>query len=269
MARWNGTQREHGSRRSRAAWAVGLLAALLAVLTLAGVAAAKVRSGSANDPREASLAADRDIESASASYNDLTGAFSVVVRFYGPVVAPTSAAESVGVTIDFGPQSGGTCGTARPNGVTFAADSSPDTTIVLVSSPRFTNPDTAKKSVSSDRRELRIAYTKKLLAGMDLRCAQVTVRQTGSTSFDQLDTPIFFPGPFTTVTPACLVPKVVGKTLGQAKVAITRAGCAMGKVVRVRSTRVKVGRVVSQRPTAGRKLALGSFVALNVSRGRR
>ena len=69
--------------------------------------------------------------------------------------------------------------------------------------------------------------------------------------------------------PTCLVPKVVGKTLAKAKAAIKSRHCRTGKVTRVYSTSVKQGRVVSQRPKAGRRLANRARVSLVVSRGRR
>jgi PASTA domain len=255
-------------RRTGARIAVALLAAVAVVALCAAGAAAKVRGGAVTDPQDVAQAPGRDIEQARVSYNDLTGAFSIAVRFYGTLTVPASAADSVSVTIDFGPQGGGIdCGSARPNGATFIADTSLQSTGVSVFSPGLKTMGAAKKTVTSDRREIRISYTKKELAGMDLRCAEVTARLTSDPSYDQLDHPIFFPGPF--VAPVCTVPKVVGKTLVQAKGALDRAGCTMGAVRRVRSASVRLGRVISQRPVAGKKLVLGSPVKLSVSRGRR
>jgi hypothetical protein len=68
--------------------------------------------------------------------------------------------------------------------------------------------------------------------------------------------------------PHCKVPKLVGKGLTRAKHVIRAANCSVGRVRRARSTR-KLGRVVSQRPRAGRTLAVGARVNLVVSRGRR
>src|SRR5262249_51516062 len=64
----------------------------------------------------------------------------------------------------------------------------------------------------------------------------------------------------------CVVPKVKGKTLLAAKRAIKRAHCSVGKVTRAYSARVTKGRVISQKPRPGRKLAAGSKVALRVSK---
>lgn len=66
----------------------------------------------------------------------------------------------------------------------------------------------------------------------------------------------------------CVVPRVVGKTLGAAREAITAAGCRVGTVKSVVSAKAK-GRVVSQSPKPGKHLKGGSTVALTVSKGAR
>ncbi|HEU5064805.1 MAG TPA: PASTA domain-containing protein [Gaiellaceae bacterium] len=65
----------------------------------------------------------------------------------------------------------------------------------------------------------------------------------------------------------CRVPNVVGKPLRRAKLLVRRAGCRIGAVRRARSRR-RAGRVVSQRPTAGRRVPLRTRVSLVVSAGR-
>jgi uncharacterized delta-60 repeat protein len=83
-----------------------------------------------------------------------------------------------------------------------------------------------------------------------------------SASFELVKTP---PPP-----PAlCIVPKVKGKTLKAAKRAIKRAHCSVGKVTRAYSAKVKRGRVISQKPKPGRKLAAGAKVKLTLSKGKR
>jgi hypothetical protein len=67
----------------------------------------------------------------------------------------------------------------------------------------------------------------------------------------------------------CVVPAVVGKSLAAARAAIRRSHCRAGRITRARSTTVPKGRVLSQRPAAGRRLARGAEVNLVVSRGRR
>jgi hypothetical protein len=77
-------------------------------------------------------------------------------------------------------------------------------------------------------------------------------------------------GPFVIVPrPRCVVPNVRGKTLLEARAAIVRSRCRVGRVERRFSTRVKAGRVVSQRPRARARLPAGSRVHLVVSKGKR
>ena len=67
---------------------------------------------------------------------------------------------------------------------------------------------------------------------------------------------------------SCRVPRVVGLTLRQARARILAAHCRVGVVRLVRSARPP-GRVVSQRPRAGRDLPPGTRVDLAVSSRRR
>jgi uncharacterized repeat protein (TIGR01451 family) len=67
----------------------------------------------------------------------------------------------------------------------------------------------------------------------------------------------------------CKVPKVVGLSLVKAKRKIARAHCRVGKVRRKFSTRRKKGKVVAQKPKAGRTLAAGAKVALTIGKGPR
>jgi hypothetical protein len=66
----------------------------------------------------------------------------------------------------------------------------------------------------------------------------------------------------------CVVPKLRGKTLHAARVALGRAHCRVGKIHRVRSHRVRKGRVLSSAPRAGSHRGAGTKVGLVVSRGR-
>jgi hypothetical protein len=67
---------------------------------------------------------------------------------------------------------------------------------------------------------------------------------------------------------ACIVPKVKGKTLKAAKRALTGAHCRPGKVKK-KFSKVRRGRVISQRPKPGRHLAAGGKVNLVVSKGKK
>ena len=68
--------------------------------------------------------------------------------------------------------------------------------------------------------------------------------------------------------PVCLVPRVKGKTLASAKSALAQAHCKAGKVTK-KFSKVKKGRVVSQRPKPGTNLAAGAKVNLVISKGRK
>jgi uncharacterized delta-60 repeat protein len=66
----------------------------------------------------------------------------------------------------------------------------------------------------------------------------------------------------------CVVPKVRGKTLTRARRLIRKATCAVGKVKRAFSRKIRKGRVVSQKPAPRRRIAAASKVDLVVSRGK-
>jgi hypothetical protein len=66
----------------------------------------------------------------------------------------------------------------------------------------------------------------------------------------------------------CLVPRLAGRTLKQARALLARGGCRLGRVGRVYSLRVPKGRVAVQRSRARLRLARGARVNLALSRGR-
>jgi hypothetical protein len=68
---------------------------------------------------------------------------------------------------------------------------------------------------------------------------------------------------------SCVVPRVKGKILRAAKRAIQAAHCQVGTIKRAFSRTVKKGRVLSEKPRSGRKLADGAKVALTVSKGKK
>jgi RTX calcium-binding nonapeptide repeat (4 copies)/PASTA domain len=74
------------------------------------------------------------------------------------------------------------------------------------------------------------------------------------------------PPPPSATKPACVVPRLRGRSLAKAKVLLVRAHCSLGKVTRVRS-RVKRGTVLKQSPAPGLRRARGTKVSLRVSRG--
>jgi uncharacterized delta-60 repeat protein len=67
----------------------------------------------------------------------------------------------------------------------------------------------------------------------------------------------------------CVVPNVKGKTLAKARRLLASKRCALGRVTRRYSRTVRRGRVISQRPSVGRRLPRGTRVHVKVSRGRR
>jgi hypothetical protein len=73
------------------------------------------------------------------------------------------------------------------------------------------------------------------------------------------------------LTPAtvCRVPRVVGKSLAVARLALQQRHCRTGKVSYAYSRKSKKGIVTSQSRRAGRALAANAKINLVVSRGRR
>jgi subtilisin family serine protease len=69
------------------------------------------------------------------------------------------------------------------------------------------------------------------------------------------------------VKPPCTVPKVVGRKLARARTAIASHHCRVGKVTRVKSTKKQVGRVVREKPGAGKHLGASAKVSLWVGKG--
>jgi serine/threonine-protein kinase len=74
---------------------------------------------------------------------------------------------------------------------------------------------------------------------------------------------------FTKAVAVCVVPKLKGKTLAAARRALKSAHCSAGKVTRSYSAHVRKGRVSSQSPRAGRKLAAAAKVRFTLSKGKR
>lgn len=66
----------------------------------------------------------------------------------------------------------------------------------------------------------------------------------------------------------CVVPKLTGKTEAAAVKALSAAHCALGKVKKAKSSKVKKGKVISQATASGKSLASGSKIGLTVSKGK-
>jgi ABC-type oligopeptide transport system substrate-binding subunit len=67
----------------------------------------------------------------------------------------------------------------------------------------------------------------------------------------------------------CVVPNVRGKTVAQARRVLASRRCALGKVTRAYSARVKTGRIIRQSRRPAARLPRGTRVHVVVSRGRR
>jgi subtilisin family serine protease len=67
----------------------------------------------------------------------------------------------------------------------------------------------------------------------------------------------------------CVVPKVKGKTIAQARRLLASKRCALGRVTRAYSAKVKRGKIVKQSRRPGVRLARGARINVVVSRGRR
>jgi hypothetical protein len=67
----------------------------------------------------------------------------------------------------------------------------------------------------------------------------------------------------------CVVPRLAGRTLKRARTLLARADCRLGLVRAVYSRRVRKGRVLTQAPRAGTRLARGARVSVSVSLGPR
>src|SRR5438309_1402986 len=66
----------------------------------------------------------------------------------------------------------------------------------------------------------------------------------------------------------CVIPNVKGKPLAAAKKAITKAQCAVGRVRKAASKKVRARKVISQSPAPGKHEKKGFKVNLVVSRGK-
>jgi hypothetical protein len=72
------------------------------------------------------------------------------------------------------------------------------------------------------------------------------------------------PPPF---RPPCVVPNVLGKKLARARTKLRSRHCRLGRVTYVKSTKRKKGRVVAEKPRAGKRLGTNAKVTLVVGRG--
>ena len=106
-----------------------------------------------------------------------------------------------------------------------------------------------------------------LTAGTEYCAEIVATNGSGSTPTDDSDQVTWTQlSASPTPAPACVVPKVKGKTLAAARREIKKAHCGVGKVTRVKSSRKNKGHVISQSPKPGKHLKKGSKVALKIGK---
>jgi subtilisin family serine protease len=67
----------------------------------------------------------------------------------------------------------------------------------------------------------------------------------------------------------CKVPRLVGRTLQQAGRALTKANCRLGRTRKAYSSRVKLGRVISQSSKPGSARPIGTMISLFISKGKK
>jgi PASTA domain len=77
---------------------------------------------------------------------------------------------------------------------------------------------------------------------------------------------VIYPPTFTYTDPQCVVPKLKGKKAAAAKMALKKAGCALGKVKRKKASPAKRRRVLGQSPAPHTHLPLGSTVRVTVGK---
>ncbi len=65
----------------------------------------------------------------------------------------------------------------------------------------------------------------------------------------------------------CVVPKLKGMTLKQAKAALKEADCGLDKVAHKKGVSLKTGKVIRQRPVPGTVRGAGSEVSFRLGRG--
>ena len=68
---------------------------------------------------------------------------------------------------------------------------------------------------------------------------------------------------------ACLVPALVGKTLPRARRLLVSRNCRLGRIGKAYSSSTLKGRVLSQRPRAGKRMARNARVNVVLGRGPR
>jgi hypothetical protein len=116
-----------------------------------------------------------------------------------------------------------------------------------------------------------VSYRRAVSGALDLAVAAVAAVDQSTAGGDQspvggTGSPQLPPASSTSPPPPCTVPALRGKTLAQARALLKKAHCALGAVKRVKSKKVKRGRVISQSVAARKKVPAGRKIALVVSK---
>jgi len=154
-------------------------------------------------------------------------------------VQPTPVISSIAP--DFGPVAGGTT-------VTITG-----TDLASASAVKFGDLPAASFKAESETKITAVAPPSAKVVGVD-----VTATTIAGTSATTKDDRFFYEG--------CVVPKLKGKKLKDAKRMLGRADCKVGKVTRRNAKPKKAGKVLSQGTKPGKVLASGSKVKLTVGK---
>jgi hypothetical protein len=154
-------------------------------------------------------------------------------------VQPTPVITSI--TPDFGPVAGGTT-------VTITG-----TDLASASGVKFGDLPAASFKAESETKITAVAPASAKVGAVDL-----TATTIAGTSATVKDDRFFYEG--------CVVPRLKGKKLKNAKRILGRADCKVGKVTRRNAKPSKAGKVLSQGTKPGKVLASGSKVKLTVGK---
>jgi len=154
-------------------------------------------------------------------------------------VQPTPTITSI--TPDFGPVAGGTS-------VTITG-----TDLASASAVKFGTVPAASFKAESETKITAVAPPSATVGAVD-----VTATTIAGTSTTTRDDRFFYEG--------CVVPKLKGKKLKNARRMLGRADCKVGKVTRRKAKPSKAGKVLSQGTKPGKVLASGSKVNLTVGK---
>lgn len=154
-------------------------------------------------------------------------------------VQPTPVITSIGP--DFGPVAGGTT-------VTITG-----TDLASASAVKFGSVPATSFKAESETKITAVAPPSATVSGVD-----VTATTIAGTSATVKGDRFFYEG--------CVVPKLKGKKLKDAKRMLGRADCKVGKVTRLKGKPKKAGKVLKQGTKPGKVLASGSKVNLTVGK---